>query len=1099
MKKYDTIIIYCRIVYIYASNRNIIFHNIFSNLRDIMNNTVLADKVKEITNKRHRTKAWQKVVMVLSAITVFCTTYALILPAITMVDDDVALCGYVAHKHEESCYDEQGELICGLEEHEHDMGCLVTQGEKDKTVYFCAYDYEHTHTAACYSGDKLICTMHEHTHDDDCLKKTEMANATIKSESANDNAVAIVSGNLPVGAEAEISVVNMSRGELATYLGDKAAHVKQFAAYDIKITLDGEEWQPDESVAVTLKNPDVNTDSGKVEAAHVDGNTNAISEVETEVNAKGDVQFEADGFSVYIIYTVDFEYNEAKYSIEGEGDILLSELFEKLKIENDVADVDSVDFTNDELLAIEDLGNDWRIVSLAPFDTEEKLTITFKSGETLVIKVTDAQIAANAGYWKKVTSIDDTNSSYIIVTNDAAATDKYAFTRNNTGYSSTQVTINAVTGQTDYYTINTNVTDQMQFKFGKAIGTSGTTTVSTMNGNTPNYLTMTANNTAFGTNSTELTVKYNDTATSTYLANLWTFMNGSNYYLNWANSAFTRTNSTTNYFSTRGMNLYKYYPGTTKDSGNFTVPVYTIPVDSNGRATGNATYQESLTVNNNNTSTTLANLFNNYDVDGTYYGAYYGTEYAAATSNVVSVTRSGNSNNNGANRRVRVTTSGGTTTDYNNDNNAIFLMYTTSGGGSTTSYWEPATEIKSGDTYMITYNGYALGASSTAVGATSAAANFKRVDGTTDHYTTELGEAYQWTFTGSGNTYTIQNNETATRYLKVNNNIVDDSRNVTVTYNTAGYWQFAGTGNGAGYYLNYTNNAFNRRNNNTNADTHMVVYHLVTSETPTTYETTKNADNSYTVNVYTVEINDSGNAVGTPVKRENPLSVTNNTAITPQNVFANSGVTGTLIRADYKPATGNAVSGSVTSIQRSNNNLVFTGSPNYTASASNQNALYLYYTSDTGDDHTIRTNNNYTVDVYVQQVNESGTAIGSPTLLTQKLTINNNTAITPESFFDTCGISGDYYSAVYKSANNVRSNNVTNIQRVNNELVFTGTPDYTVNTNAKSALYINYTVPTEIHTHRDENNYTVDVYAQKVEYSNNNPVHRRSRRNDQEQ
>lgn len=46
---------------------------------------------------------------------VFCTTYALILPAITMDQD--AVCGQEAHTHGEDCYEQQRlyDLNCTLE------------------------------------------------------------------------------------------------------------------------------------------------------------------------------------------------------------------------------------------------------------------------------------------------------------------------------------------------------------------------------------------------------------------------------------------------------------------------------------------------------------------------------------------------------------------------------------------------------------------------------------------------------------------------------------------------------------------------------------------------------------------------------------------------------------------------------------------------------------------------------------------------------------------------------------------------------------------------------------------------------------------------
>ena len=53
-----------------------------------------------------RKKRWHKVVSCLAAVVVFCTTYALILPAITMTEEYI--CGYAEeHTHDESCFEMQ--------------------------------------------------------------------------------------------------------------------------------------------------------------------------------------------------------------------------------------------------------------------------------------------------------------------------------------------------------------------------------------------------------------------------------------------------------------------------------------------------------------------------------------------------------------------------------------------------------------------------------------------------------------------------------------------------------------------------------------------------------------------------------------------------------------------------------------------------------------------------------------------------------------------------------------------------------------------------------------------------------------------------------
>jgi len=67
-----------------------------------------------------RTKRWQRIVAGLSAVVVFITTYALILPAIT----------------------QEQELMCGLE--------------------------EHTHTEKCYTGENVTCGKQAHAHSDLC-------------------------------------------------------------------------------------------------------------------------------------------------------------------------------------------------------------------------------------------------------------------------------------------------------------------------------------------------------------------------------------------------------------------------------------------------------------------------------------------------------------------------------------------------------------------------------------------------------------------------------------------------------------------------------------------------------------------------------------------------------------------------------------------------------------------------------------------------------------------------------------------------------------------------------------------------------------------
>ena len=104
--------------------------------------------------EKNKKRSWKQIVSILSCIVVFCTTYALILPAVTLSTD--TYCGKEEHTHWEKCYRSETPL-CGLEEGEGSEG--------------------HTHTEDCYGnvevGRNLICGMEEvedHVHDDSCYQ-----------------------------------------------------------------------------------------------------------------------------------------------------------------------------------------------------------------------------------------------------------------------------------------------------------------------------------------------------------------------------------------------------------------------------------------------------------------------------------------------------------------------------------------------------------------------------------------------------------------------------------------------------------------------------------------------------------------------------------------------------------------------------------------------------------------------------------------------------------------------------------------------------------------------------------------------------------------
>lgn len=116
-----------------------------------------------------RLRRWRRILTALSCVVVSLTTYAMILPGLTLEGD--YQCGMKEHTHTEACYEtgENGEkrLVCPLTEHVHDEHCLAPHKE-ERPFTLCGIPYEHTHTQACRQNGVLLCTLQEHTHTDAC-------------------------------------------------------------------------------------------------------------------------------------------------------------------------------------------------------------------------------------------------------------------------------------------------------------------------------------------------------------------------------------------------------------------------------------------------------------------------------------------------------------------------------------------------------------------------------------------------------------------------------------------------------------------------------------------------------------------------------------------------------------------------------------------------------------------------------------------------------------------------------------------------------------------------------------------------------------------
>ena len=116
----------------------------------------LLEKIRKILRSRRTRQLLTRTVSGIAAIVVFVTTYALVLPAITMEQE--ARCGITAHEHTDACYEER--LVCQIPE-----------------------DENHHHDASCYEKF-LICGQQVHVHSTECYQQYTSAVVSLGSTTA---------------------------------------------------------------------------------------------------------------------------------------------------------------------------------------------------------------------------------------------------------------------------------------------------------------------------------------------------------------------------------------------------------------------------------------------------------------------------------------------------------------------------------------------------------------------------------------------------------------------------------------------------------------------------------------------------------------------------------------------------------------------------------------------------------------------------------------------------------------------------------------------------------------------------------------------------
>ncbi len=301
-----------------------------------------------IIKKRRELKRWHRIVTVLAAVITFATTYALILPAITVETDTAEDVG--------GMYLEQASDPDGMREDD-------TLEPTDVSINA---DQENAVTDAVKTlkatGDDYTVVL---TYDE--------------------------SSKIPEGAFLTASEISQDSKEYMTYLEEtkKAMGLTEedtlprFAArfFDIKIMVGDEEFSPKTgvSVEITYTEPLAEKADAEVSAVHfadekADAEVIEANTTEIQDDGAATVEFTAESFSVYgVVYTVDFHYEVNgkmyEFSLPGGGFVSLSDLVEMLDIIGDtnsdnngdekwadiagfVSCVESLEFTNPGLMDV---------------------------------------------------------------------------------------------------------------------------------------------------------------------------------------------------------------------------------------------------------------------------------------------------------------------------------------------------------------------------------------------------------------------------------------------------------------------------------------------------------------------------------------------------------------------------------------------------------------------------------------------------------------------------------------------------------------------------------------------------------------------------
>lgn len=399
---------------------------------------------KKETRQANRRSGYKKrknkmriVVSLIAIVVVFLTCLLTLLPAMT-IETTSFICAKEEHVHTESCYekrlqclnensvdhihtegcyDDNSNLLCALTEgqtHEHTENCY---DENSNLICNQTQQQVHEHTEDCYET-VLVCGLEEHAHSSTCYAQTNQ----------NDT------------QENETEVSNTLK---RTY-EDNDVLIEIFLQEDSNI--------PEDAVLTVVPFSEQN-------------NKEKYDFMTREIEAQ---MFEEDqSINSILFYDISFILNDEE--IEPQSTVKVS-----IKYKDKAFDTENIEQASDlmvlhmkekdEIIKVEDVTQTINGVD----EGVKSLEFVTESFSTYAVVLVDTTVTGT--FYKKVTSISDYNSKYLIV----SATGSYALTDATTNQ--TQILMVPVKGvdnnNKEYFATDNTITNSMLFTFSS--GTTGT-------------------------------------------------------------------------------------------------------------------------------------------------------------------------------------------------------------------------------------------------------------------------------------------------------------------------------------------------------------------------------------------------------------------------------------------------------------------------------------------------------------------------------------------------------------------------------------------------------------------------------------------------